>query len=127
MVIQIKNVDRLKKNLLQIIFIFIVLIIFPITANSAELLQIKDTNTILVGDQNRSLYLNLYCIDINENEKEKAIEILKRNFPRGTKVKIKPYGSDGNRLLAKIFKVDDETEMTELLKTFNSSEKNCIN
>ena len=115
------------KKLLQIILIFIFLVLIPINVNSAELLQIKDIKTILVGDQNRSLYLSLYCIEINENEKEKAIEILKKNFPRGTKVKIKPYGSNGNRLLAKIFRVDDETEMTELLNSFDLSEKNCMN
>ena len=126
MIIKIKSVDGLKK-FIQIILIFIVLIICPININSAELLQINDVNTIVVGDQNRSLYLSLYCIDINQNEKENATKILKRNFPRGTKVKIKPYGSNGNRLLAKIFRVDDETEMTQLLYTFNSSEKNCLN
>ena len=126
MIIKFKNIDGLKK-LLQIILIFIVLNFCPIDTYSAELLQINDINTILVGDQNRSLYLSLYCIDIDENEKGKATEILKRNFPRGTKVKIKPYGSNGNRLLAKVFRVDDNTEMTELLKTFESSEKNCMN
>ena len=126
MLVIIKNVDVLKK-LLQIILIFIVLIICPINVFSAELLQINDVNTILVGDQNRSLYLSLYCIDINENDKENATKILKRNFPRGTKVKIKPYGSNGSRLLAKIFRVDDDTEMTELLKTYNSSKGNCLN
>ena len=121
-----KKVHALK-NLFYVISIFIFLVICPFSSYSAELLQIKDVNTILVGDQNRSLYLNLYCIDINEDEKEKATEILKRNFPRGTKVKIKPYGSNGDKLLAKIFRVDDDTEMTELLDTFNSSEKNCKN
>ena len=126
MIVKIKNVNVLKK-LLQISLIFIILIICPINTSSAELLQINDVNNILVGDQNRSLYLSLYCIDINENEREQAIEILKRNFPRGTKVKIKPYGSNGNRLLAKIFRVDDEIEMTEILKTFNLSENNCTN
>ena len=126
MIFKIKNVDGLKK-ILQIILISIVLIICPVNINSAELLQINDVNNIVVGDQNRSLYLSLYCIDINQNEKENAIKILKRNFPRGTKVKIKPYGSDGDRLLAKIFRVDDETEMTQLLNTFDSSEKNCMN
>ena len=126
MIVRIKNVEGLKK-ILQIILMFIVLIIYPININSAELLQINDVNTIVVGDQNRSLYLSLYCIDINENEKENATEILKRNFPRGTKVKIKPYGSNGSRLLAKIFRVDDDTEMTELLKTYNSSKGNCLN
>ena len=115
------------KKILNIFLIVVVLVIYPINTYSADLLQINDFKTILVGDQNRSLYLSLYCVDINENEQEKATEILKKNFPRGTKVKIKPYGSNGNRLLAKIFRVDDETEMAELLNTFDSSEKNCIN
>ena len=124
MIVKIKNVYGLKK-LIQVILIS--LVIFPINTCAAELLQIKDVNTILVGDQNRSISISLYCIDIKENEKEKANEILKRNFPRGTKVKIKPFGSNNNGLIAKIFRVDDETEMTELLSTINSSEINCIN
>ena len=126
MLVKSKNIHRLKK-LFQIFLIFILLIICPINTNSAELLQINDVNTILVGDQNRSLSLSLYCIDVNENEKDKATEVFRENFPRGTKVKIKPYKSNGQRLLAKVFRVDDETEMTELLDTFNSSENNCKN
>ena len=122
-----KNFDSVRK-ILQIILIFILIVICPINTYSAEILQINDVNTILVGDQNRSLYLSLYCIDINENEEEKATEILKKNFPRGTKIKIKPYGSNGNRLFAKIFRVDDETEMTELLNSFlNHQKKICMN
>ena len=127
MIFKIRDSSGLIK-LLQIIFIFIFLFLYPINAYSAEILQINDANTILVGDQNRSLYLSLYCIDINENEKEQATEILKENFPRGTKIKIKPFGSNANRLVAKIFRVDDDTEMTQLLNTINNSnEKNCIN
>ena len=125
-ILKVKNVNGWKK-LLQIILILIFLAFYPIKTYSAEILQIKDINTILVGDQNRSLYLSLYCIDINPNERENATKILKRNFPRGTKVKIKPYGSDGGRLLAKIFRVDDETEMTQLLSNFYSSKDNCMN
>ena len=126
MLIKLKNFHRII-ILIQIILVFVFLIIFPINANSAELLQINDVNTILVGDQNRSIYISLYCIDINEKDKVEATEILRRNFPRGTKVKIKPYGSNGQRLLAKVFRVDEDTEMTELLDTYNSSEKNCMN
>ena len=126
MIGKVKKVYGLKK-VIQIILIFIVLIICPIKIYSAELLQINDVNTIVVGDQNRSLFLSLYCIDIDQNEMENATKILKRNFPRGTKVKIKPYGSNGTRLLAKIFRVEDDTEMTELLKTYNSPKGNCLN
>ncbi len=126
MPVKIKKNNFLKKTL-QIILIFICLVICPINISSAELLQIKDVNTILVGDQNRSLYLSLYCVNVNENKNEKATEILKRNFPRGTKVKIKPYGYNGKMLLAKIFRADDEIEMTELLNTYNLSEETCVN
>ena len=126
MTVKSQNILGLNK-LLQIFLISIFIVICPINTNSAELLQINDVNNILVGDQNRSLYLGLYCVDINENQKGKAIEILKKNFPRGTKVKIKPYGTNGNRLLAKIYRVDDNTEMTELLNISDSSDKNCIN
>ena len=126
MIGKVKKVYGLKK-VIQIILIFIVLIICPIKIYSAELLQINDVNTIVVGDQNRSLFLSLYCIDIDQNEMENATKILKRNFRRGTKVKIKPYGFNGTRLLAKIFRVDDETEMTELLNAYNSSKENCMN
>ena len=120
------NVHGLKK-LPKVLLIFIFLVICPINTYSAELLQINDVNTILIGDQNRYLYLSLYCMEINESENEKATDILKRNFPRGTKVKIKPYGSNGNRLMAKIFRVNDDVEMTELLNTYNSSKGNCMN
>jgi len=125
MLVKFKNIHGLRKSL-QMILMFILIVICPINTYSAELLQIKDVNNILVGDQNRSLSLSLYCIDINDNEKEKATEILKKNFPRGTKVKIKPYRSNGDRLFAKIFRVDDDIEMTQLLNTFYSSEKDCI-
>ena len=58
---------------------------------------------------------------------DKANRILKSNFPRGTKVKIKSFGSNGDRLLVKIFRVNDEIEMIELLNSVNSLEKNCVN
>ena len=126
MKVKIKNANGLKK-LIQIILIFAFLVILPKDIYSAELLQINDATSILVGDQNRSLNLSLYCVDIDKNDKEKATEILKNKFPRGTKVKIKPYGSNDSKLFAKIFRVDDDTEMTELLNTFNSSKENCMN
>ena len=94
---------------------------------SAEILQINDSKTILIGDQNRNLVINLFCINVKERNEIKALELLKSNFPRGTKVKIKPYGKDGNNLLAKVYKVSDDKEMTNLLNSNYLSDENCIN
>ena len=101
------------------------IIINPVIANSAEILQIKNSNTILVGDQNRNLTIGLFCVDVNENDELEAINLLKSEFPRGSKVKIKPFGSKENVLLAKVFNIKSKKEMTELLVAEDLTSQIC--
>ena len=103
------------KKLLKILIIVCLTVFNPVIANSAEILQIKSSNTILVGDQNRNLNIELFCVDVNENDELEATNILKSEFPRGSKVKIKPFGFNENALLAKVFNIKGTKEMTELL------------
>ena len=108
------NITKLKK-LSKILIIVCLVFLTPVIANSAEILQIKSSNTILVGDQNRNLTIGLFCVDVNENDEFEAINTLKSEFPRGSKVKIKPFGFKENILLAKVFNIKGTKEMTELL------------
>ena len=108
------------------ILIIICLIIFnPVIVNSAEILQIKSSNTILVGDQNRNLNIGLFCVNVNENDEIEATNLLKSEFPRGSKVKIKPFGFKENVLIAKVFNIKGTKEMTELLVANNLSSEIC--
>ena len=113
------------KNFLKILIIICLNVLNPVIVNSAEILQIKSSNTILVGDQNRNLTIGLFCVDVNENDELEAINILKSEFPRGSKVKIKPYGFEENVLLAKVFNIKGTKEMTELLVAKNFTNKIC--
>ena len=97
----------------------------PLIGNSAEILQIKSSNTILVGDQNRNLTIGLFCVDVNKNDELEATNLLKNEFPRGSKVKIKPFGFKENILLAKVFNIKGTKEMTELLVANNLSNEIC--
>ena len=99
----------------SIILIINFIFISPLVVNAAEILQIKSSNTILVGDQNRNLTIGLFCVAVNENNELKATNLLKSEFPRGSKVKIKPFGFKENVLLAKVFNIKGTKEMTELL------------
>ena len=103
------------KKLSKLLIIFCLIVINPVIVNSAEILQIKSSNTILVGDQNRNLTIGLFCVDVNENDELEATNLLKSEFPRGSKVKIKPFGFEENVLLAKVFNINSNKEMTELL------------
>ena len=115
------------KKLSKILIIICLIVLNPLIVNSAEILQIKNSNTILVGDQNRNLTIGLFCVDINENDELEVINLLKTEFPRGSKVKIKPFGFKENVLLAKVFNIQGTKEMTELLVTNNFIREDCPN
>ena len=108
------NITKLKK-LSKIFIIFCLVFLNPVIVNSAEILQIKSSNTILVGDQNRDLTIGLFCVDVSVNDELEATNLLKSEFPRGSKVKIKPFGFNENLLLAKVFNIKGNKEMTYLL------------
>ena len=113
------------KKLSKILIIVCLILLNPVIVNSAEILQIKSSNTILVGDQNRNLTIGLFCVDVNENDEIEATNLLKSEFPRGSKVKIKPFGFKENVLLAKVFNIKGTKEMTQLLVTKNLSSEIC--
>ena len=116
------------KNFVFILIIFFLVVSNPIRTYSAEILQIKNSNIVLVGDQNRNLSIKLFCVDINDEEDEQiAINILKKEFPRGSKVKIKPIGFKDNILVAKVFNIRETKEMSELLIAKGLTKETCRN
>ncbi len=115
------------KKLSKILILVCLIFLSPVIVNSAEILQIKSSDTILVGDQNRNLTIELFCIDVNENNELEATNLLKSEFPRGSKVKIKPFGFKEDLLLAKVFNIKGTKEMTELLVSKNLTSEICPN
>ena len=113
------------KKLSKIFIVACLIVLNPVIVNSAEILQIKSSNTILVGDQNRNLTIGLFCVEVNQNDELEATNLLKSEFPRGSKVKIKPFGFKENVLIAKVFNIKGTKEMTELLVVNNLSSEIC--
>ena len=113
------------KKFSKFLIIISLIVLHPVIVNSTEILQIKSSNTIVVGDQNRNLTIRLFCVDVNETDEFEAINLLKGEFPRGSKVKIKPFGFKENLLLAKVFNIQGTKEMTELLVAQDLTRANC--
>ncbi len=113
------------KKLSKFLIIVFLIVLNPLIVSSAEILQINTSNTILVGDQNRNLTIRLFCVDVNETDELEATNLLKSEFPRGSKVKIKPFGLKDNLLLAKVFDVKGTKEMTELLVSKDLTSEIC--
>ena len=116
------------KKFISFLIIFFLIGANPARTYSAEILQINSFNSILVGDQNRDLSIKLFCVEINDIENEEiAINLLKREFPRGSKVKIKPMGFKENILVARVFNINETKEMSELLNSKDLTQETCRN
>ena len=116
------------KNFFSLLIVLFVIILNPIKTYSAEILQINNYNSILVGDQNRNLSIKLFCVELNnEDDKKTAMDLLKKEFPRGSKVKIKPVSFKENTLIAKVFNLNETKEMSELLITNDLIKETCLN
>ena len=116
------------KKITSFLIIFCLVVLYPIRTYSAEILQINNSSSILVGDQNRDLSIKLFCVEIkNEDDEKIALNLLKKEFPRGSKVKIKPIGFKDNILIAKVFDINETKEMSDLLIAKNLSNETCQN
>ena len=114
------------KKVISILIIFFLVVFYPIRIYSAEILQINNSSNILVGDQNRDLPIKLFCVEIKDEDDEQiAINLLKKEFPRGSKVKIKPISFKEDILLAKVFDINETKEMSELLIAKDLSKETC--
>ena len=114
------------KKIISLVIVFFLVFFPPVKTDSAEILQINNSNIILIGDQNRDLSIKLFCVEINDKDDEQlAINLLRKEFPRGSKVKIKPIGFKDNTLLAKVFDIYETKEMSELLIAKDLSKEVC--
>ena len=116
------------KKITSFLIIFLLVVLYPIRTYSAEILQINNSSSILVGDQNRDLPIKLFCVEINNEDDEKiALNLLKKEFPRGSKVKIKPMGFKENLLVARVFNINETKEMSKLLNEKELTKETCRN
>ena len=113
------------KFLLRLLICFLLIVVCPFDSLSAEVLQINSSKNIIIGDQNRNLSIKLFCAEVKKEDEEKAIKILKSNFPRGKKVRIKPIRYDDGQLVAQVFSINENVGMIDLLIAKNYSQNNC--
>ena len=81
--------------------------------------RFENGNTLIGTGQSAKL------LEINENDELEATNLLKSEFPRGSKVKIKPFGFKENVLLAKVFNIKGTKEMTEILVAKDLASEIC--
>ena len=99
-----------------IVFAFICLLL-PVNVHAAEVLQVRHSSLLQIGDQNRNYTVRIACIDIDEDQSDEALSWLKLNLARKTRVNLRPLSSNNGVLIARVIplgsEIDISTQMIE--------------
>ncbi len=100
----------------KIILIFLIaLFSFPWNNFAAEILQVRSSTELQIGDRNRSYTVKLACIEVKPENELLTISWLKSNLKRRKRVNLKPEGSTNGMLLARVMTLDSKRELNESL------------
>jgi len=85
-----------------LVALLVALLILPLGAGAAEILQVRGADLLQLGDQNRSYTVQLACIAVSPEHENEAIAWLRQAAPRHTKVNLRPMGQNQGVLLAMV-------------------------
>lgn len=69
---------------------------------AAEILGVPSPTRLRVGDQNRGYLVELACVSVAEANSPAALEWLRRQASRGTRVNLRPLGEHDGVLVAQV-------------------------
>ncbi len=114
-----------EKLLINISLLFLFLFGFSYQVFGAEVLQIRSASVLLIGDHNRTYTVKIACAEVSTDLEENAINWLRNQLPRYTKVNLRPKGSLDGILVAKVIPIKTGIDITESYLNNGFIEEKC--
>ena len=99
----------------HVLILITCLLQMPSFASAAEVLQVREADLLLIGDQNRTYSVRLACAEINPGQEQNSIDFLRKQLPRRQKVNLMPMGSKDGLLLARVRPLGSSQDLSSLL------------
>ena len=80
-------------------------------AAAAEVLQVRTATLLQVGDSNRSYSVELACVAVAADQQQPAIDWLRQQLPRRSRVNLRPIGNHDGVLLARVQKLGEAQDL----------------
>jgi hypothetical protein len=97
----------------------------PVAAEAAEVLQVRTSTLLQVGDGNRNYSVQLACIQVDPDQEAKAIGWLRAELPRRSRVNLRPMGQDKGVLVASVQKLGAPTDLASGLVAEGLAQASC--
>ncbi|WP_371820628.1 nuclease [Synechococcus sp. A10-1-5-1] len=84
------------------------LLLWPSQVLAAEVLQVRSGNLLQIGDRNRNYSVQLACVVVDPADDAAAVDWIRKQLPRRSKVNLRPTGSADGVLIAHINHLDGQ-------------------
>ena len=101
------------------------LLLLVAPANAAEVLQVRTSSLLQVGDHNRTYTVQLACVDVTAETETEAVGWLRQQLPRRRRVNLRPVGSRDGQLLARVTPLGDSIDLSAGLVAAGLAANSC--
>ena len=95
----------------------------PIAA--AEVLQVRSSSLLQVGDHNRTYTVELACAAVDPSREAEAISWLRTQVPRRRRVNLRPVGTRDGQLLARVTPIGQALDLSSGLVAESLAADSC--
>ena len=89
--------------MIRLVLIGVLLLLWAVPVQAAEVLQVRSSSLLQVGDHNRTYTVALACSAVDASQEAEATAWLRQELPRRRKVNLRPVGSSDGQLHRPLF------------------------
>ncbi len=110
---------------IRVLVLLLVLFCAGLSVDAAEVLQVRSSQLLQVGDHNRTYTVQLTCVDVAAPDEARAVSWLREQLPRRRRVNLRPAGSVDGQLLARVTPIGDELDLSSGLVAAGLASDRC--
>ena len=111
--------------MIRALLIGLSLLLLAAPVNAAEVLQVRSSSLLQVGDRNRTYTVVLACAAVDPVLEDEAVKWLRDQLPRRRRVNLRPVGSLDGQLLARVTPLGEQTDLSTGLVASSLAVDSC--
>lgn len=111
--------------MIRALLIGLSLLLLAAPVSAAEVLQVRSSSLLQVGDRNRTYTVVLACAAVDPVLEDEAVRWLRDQLPRRRRVNLRPVGSLDGQLLARVTPLGEPTDVSTGLVAASLAVDSC--
>ena len=109
----------------SLLILLAVILASPLPSMAAEVLQVRSSTLLQIGDRNRNYSVRLACVAVDPANEQAAVDLLKKAVPRRKRVNLRPEGNEDGVLIARVTPLDTDQDLGLSLVTTGLATQSC--